>query len=119
MQKVLTRLFNLKQNNRFYAKYFEKIRNIERNLFKELSLIISNRLMQRLNNNILKMLMKTLFNQIIIIQKKKSKSNLKMIIRLIKNDLKNMNKKNQEFIIEIDKYQNFKSANKTITKILK
>ena len=38
--------------------------------------------------------MKTLFNQITIMQKKKFKSNLKMIIRLIKNDLKDMNKKN-------------------------
>ena len=40
------------------------------------------------------MLMKTLLNQITIIQKKELKSNLKMIIRLIKNDLKNINKKN-------------------------
>ena len=30
MQKTLTRLFNLKQNNCFYAKYFEKARNIEK-----------------------------------------------------------------------------------------
>ena len=94
MQETLTRLFNLKQNDCFYAKYFEKTRNIEKNLFKGLFLIISNRLMQRLNNNILKMLMKVLFNQITIMQKKKLKSNLKMIIRLIKIDLKDMNKKN-------------------------
>ena len=94
MQKILIRLFNLKQSDRSYAKYFEKICNIERNLFKELFLIISNRLMQRLNNNILKMLMKTLLNQITIMQKNESKLNLKMIIRLIKNDLKDMNKKN-------------------------
>ena len=94
MQKTLIRLFNLKQNDRFYAKYFEKACNIEKNLFKKLFLIILNRLMQELNNNTLKMLMKALFNQITTMQKKKSKPNLKMIIRLIKNDLKDMNKEN-------------------------
>ena len=119
MQKVLTRLFNLKQNDRFYAKYFEKTRNIERDLLKELFLIISNRLMQKLNNNILKMLMRALLNQITIMQKNESKSNLKMIIRLIKNDLEDMNKKNQKFMIEIDKYRDLKSANKAVTEILK
>ena len=30
-----------------------------------------------------------------------------------------MNKKNQKFMIEIDKYRSFKPANKAITKILK
>ena len=112
-------MFNLKQSDRSYAKYFEKTRNIERDLLKELFLIISNRLMQRLDNNILKMLMKALLNQITIMQKNESKSNLKMIIRLIKNDLKDMNKKNQKFMIEIDKYRDFKSANKAVTEILK
>ena len=52
-------------------------------------------------------------------QKNNSKSNLKMIIRLIKDNLKNMNKKNQKFMIEINKYRNFKSANKAVTEILK
>ena len=65
------------------------------------------------------MLMKVLFNQITIMQKKESKSNLKMIIQLIKKSLKDMNKKNQKFMIEIDKYRSLKPANKAVTKILK
>ena len=65
------------------------------------------------------MLMKILFNQITIMQKNESKSNLKMIIRLIKNNLKNMNKKNQKFMIEINKYRDLKFANKAVTEILK
>ena len=60
--------------------------------------------MQKLNNNILKILIKALLNQITIIQKEKLKSNLEMVIRLIKNDLKDINKKNQKFIMKINKY---------------
>ena len=74
--------------------------------------------MQRLNTNILKMLMRALFNQIIIIQGKKSKSNLKMTMQLIKDDLKDMNKENQKFMIEINKYRDFESADKAITETL-
>ena len=65
------------------------------------------------------MLIEVLLNQIIIMQKKRSKSNLKMIIRLIKDGLENMNKKNQKFMIEIDKYRGFKSADKAVTETLK
>ena len=80
-------------------------------------LIIPNRLMQRLNNS--KMLMKVLLNQITIMHKERSKSDLKMTIRLIRDDLKDIDKENQEFMIEIDKYRGLKPANKAVTEALK
>ena len=44
MQDTLNRLFKLKQNNRSYAKYFEEIREIKRNLSRKIANIISTRL---------------------------------------------------------------------------
>ena len=67
MQKTLNRLFKLKQNNRSYAKYFEEIRKIKRDLSREIANIISTRLIQDLNDEILKMLVEDIMNQNITI----------------------------------------------------
>ena len=56
VQKTFNRFFKLKQNKRSYYEYFEKIRKIERDLLDIMTFIISNRLIQNLNDEIFRML---------------------------------------------------------------
>ena len=62
MQKALNCFFKLKQNNRSYVEYFEKIKKIKKDFSREIANIISTRLMQDLNNKILKMFVKNIIN---------------------------------------------------------
>ena len=81
MQETLNRLFKLNQNNRSYAKYFKEVRTIKKDLSREIANIISTRLIQNLNNEILRMLVEDIMNQNIIINNaNRALLNLKIII---------------------------------------
>ena len=62
MQKILNRLFKLKQNNRSYAEYFEEVRKIEKDLPREIANIIPTRLIQDLDDEILRMLIEDIMS---------------------------------------------------------
>ena len=95
MQETLNRFFKLKQNNRLYVEYFEKVRKIKKNLLREIVNIISTRFMQNLNDEILKMFIKNIMNQNIAVNNiNRIILNLKTTIKIIKDAFKNMNKKN-------------------------
>ena len=118
MQKTLNRLFKLKQNNRSYAKYFEEIRKIEKDLSREIANIILTRLIQDLNDEILKMFIKDIMNQNITVNNVNCVLfNLKATIRIIKSALKNINKKN-DFAVKQIKYRNFKFSKRAFTNAL-
>ena len=119
MQKTLNRLFKLKQNNRSYAKYFEEIRKIKKDFSREIANIISTRLIQDLNDEILKMFVKNIMNQNITVNDaNRVLFNLKVIIRIIKSALRNINKKNN-FAMKQIKYRNFKLSKRTFTDAFK
>ena len=120
MKKTFTRLFKLKQNKRLYEKYFDKIKKIERDLLIEFAITISNRLVQNFDNKTLKMLVEKIIEQsIIVIEDTKKTSNLEQIIRIIKETLKNMNKKNVFNSCELKKYYDLKSRDRVIVEVLK
>lgn len=117
MQNALNRLFKLKQNNRFYVEYFEKVKKIEKNLSKEIVVIISIRLIQELNMKILRMLVREIMSQNTMIDDTtRLTSNLEAIIRIIKDVLRDMNKKNVMSSKQI-KYRDLKLFDRTLTKI--
>ena len=119
MQKTLNRFFKLKQNNRSYAKYFEEVRKIKRNLSRKIANIILTRLIQNLNDEILRMLIEDIINQNITVNNaNRTFLNLKATIRIIKSALKDINKKN-DFAMKQIKYRNFKFSKRAFTDALK
>ena len=120
MKKTLIHLFKLKQNKRSYEEYFDEVKEIERDLSIELAITISNRLVQNLDNDILKMLVEEIIEQsTIVIRNIKKTSNLEQTIRIIKEALRNMNKKNAFNSRELKKYHDLKFSDRTIAEVLK
>ena len=119
MKETLIRLFKLKQNKRSYEEYFDEVKEIERDLSIEFAITISNRLVQDLDNDILKMLVEEIIEQsIIVIKDIKKTSNLKQTIRIIKETLKDMNKKNVLSFRELKKYHDLKLSDRAIVEAL-
>ncbi len=95
MQNALNCLFKLKQYKRSYVEYFEKTKEIERNLFEKIIVIISIRLIQKLNIKTLRMLVEEIISQNIVVNNTiQLTSSLEATIRIIKNALRNINKEN-------------------------
>ena len=119
MQEILNRFFKLKQNNRSYAKYFEEVKEIKKNLSHKIANIILTRLIQNLNDEILKMFIKDIMSQNITVNNvNHALFNLKLTISIIKSALRNMNKKN-DFAMKQIKYRNFKFSKRTFTDAFK
>ena len=115
MQKTLNRFFKLKQNNRSYAEYFEEIRKIEKDLSCEIANIISTRLVQDLDNEILKMFIKDIMSQNIAVNDvNRVFLNLEATIRIIKGAFEDMDKKNDSAMKQI-KYRNLKFSERVLT----
>lgn len=120
MQEALLQILNLNQKKKFYFDYFKEIREIERDLSKNMSTSIFLKLIKNLKDKILRILIKTLINQNTKIENKVAiLLNLESTIRFIKEVLKNINKENFFTSIKIDKYCKIKSTNRALTKILK
>ena len=120
IKKTLIRLFKLKQNKRSYKEYFDEIKEIERDLSIELAITISNRLVQSLDNDTLKILVEEIIEQsIIVIKDIKKTSNLEQTIRIIKEALNDMNKKNALSSRKLKKYHDLKLNDRAIVKVLK
>ncbi len=62
MQKALLRMFNLNQKKKFYFNYFEEIREIERNLSKNVSTSSLSKLVKNLKDKTLRILIRALIN---------------------------------------------------------
>jgi len=62
MQKALLRMFNLNQKKKFYFNYFEEIREIERDLSKNVSTSSLSKLVKTLKDKTLRILIRALIN---------------------------------------------------------
>ena len=91
-----------------YAEYFEKIKKIKKDFSCEIADIISTRFMQDLNDEILKMFIKNIMSQNIVVNDvNQIIFDLKATIKIIKNVFEDMNKKN-DFAMKQVKYRNLK-----------
>ena len=84
-----------------------------------MTFIISNCLVQSLDDEILRILVESITDQHFIVKENVKKSlNLEITIRVIKSALKNMNKKNNSFS-KMNKYEILKLVNRVITNVLR